>query len=33
MRPIEAKVYTPEELEATQEASFLKEVLEVEVSI
>jgi len=33
MKPIEAKGYTPEELEATQEASFLKEVLEIGVSI
>jgi len=33
MRPVEAKGYTPQELETPQEASFLKEVLEVGVSI
>ena len=33
MKPVEAKGYTPEEIEATQEASFLKEILEVGVSI
>jgi hypothetical protein len=33
MRPVEAKVYTPEELEATQEASLLREILEEGVSI
>jgi predicted nucleotidyltransferase len=33
MRPVEAKGYTPQELETPQEASFLKEILEVGVSI
>ena len=33
MKPVEAKGYTPQEIEMTQEASFLKEVLEVGVSI
>jgi hypothetical protein len=33
MKPVEAKGYTPEEIEMTQEASFLKEVLEIGVSI
>ncbi len=33
MKPVEAKGYTLEEIEATQEASFLKEVLEIGVSI
>ncbi|MFH1876354.1 MAG: nucleotidyltransferase domain-containing protein [Candidatus Omnitrophota bacterium] len=32
-KPIEAKGYTPEEIEAAQEASFLKEILEGGVSI
>jgi len=33
MRPVEAKGYTPQELETPQEASFLKEVLEIGVRI
>ncbi len=33
MKPVEVKGYTPEEIETTQEASFLKEVLDVGVSI
>lgn len=33
MEPIEAKGYTPEEIETTQEGSFLKEILERGVSI
>ncbi len=33
MRPIEAKGYTPEEIERAPEASFLKEILEVGVRI
>ena len=33
MEPIEAKGYIPEELEAAEEASFLKEVLEIGVNI
>ncbi|HAH20436.1 MAG TPA: nucleotidyltransferase domain-containing protein [Candidatus Omnitrophica bacterium] len=33
MEPVEARGYTPEEIQMTQEASFLKEVLEVGVSI
>ncbi len=33
MKPVEAKGYTPQELEATGEASFLKEILGVGVSI
>jgi hypothetical protein len=33
MRPVEAKGYTPEEIEMTSQASFLKEILEVGVSI
>lgn len=33
MKPVEAKGYTPEEIQVTQEASFLKEILEVGVSI
>ncbi|MEK6715358.1 MAG: hypothetical protein AABY43_04885 [Candidatus Omnitrophota bacterium] len=33
MKPVEAKGYTPQEIEMTQEASFLKEVLEMGISI
>ena len=33
MKPVEAKGYTPEEIETTSEASFLKEILEVGVTI
>jgi len=33
MKPVEAKGYTPEEIEMTSQASFLKEVLEIGVSI
>lgn len=33
MEPVEAKGYTPEEIQITQEASFLREVLEMGVSI
>mgnify|MGYP001618297458 CR=1 FL=1 len=33
MEPVEAKGYTPKEIQMTQEASFLKEVLEIGVSI
>ncbi len=33
MKPVEAKGYTPEEIEMTSQASFLKEVLEMGVSI
>lgn len=33
MRPIEAKGYTPEEIKAASQASFLKEILEVGVSV
>src|SRR3989338_4643663 len=33
MKPVEAKGYTPQELETPQEASLLKEILEVGVSI
>jgi len=33
MKPVEAKGYTPEEIQMTQEASFLKEVLEVGIRI
>lgn len=33
MKPVEAKGYTPEEIEVTQEASFLREALEMGVSI
>jgi predicted nucleotidyltransferase len=33
MRPIEARGYTPEEINMVTEASFLKEVLETGVSI
>ncbi len=33
MKPIEAKGYTPEEVKMPREASFLKEILEVGISI
>ncbi len=33
MEPVEAKGYTPEEIQITQEASFLKEILEIGISI
>ena len=33
MKPVEAKGYTQEEIETTSQASFLKEILEVGVSI
>ncbi|MBU4343754.1 MAG: nucleotidyltransferase domain-containing protein [Candidatus Omnitrophica bacterium] len=33
MKPIEAKGYTPEEIKAPSQASFLKEILEVGVSV
>ena len=33
MKPVEAKGYIPEEIEATSDASFLKEILEVGISI
>lgn len=33
MEPVEARGYTPEEMQMAQEASFLKEVLEMGVSI
>jgi len=33
MKPIEAKGYTPEEINMVTEASFLKEILEVGVSV
>ncbi len=33
MKPVEAKGYTPEEIEMPSQASFLKEVLEMGVSI
>ena len=33
MKPIEAKGYTPEEIDMPSEASFLKEILEVGVTI
>jgi len=33
MKPIEAKGYTPEEIKAPSQASFLKEILEVGVRV
>ena len=33
MKPVEAKGYTPEEIKMTSQVSFLKEILEVGVSI
>ena len=33
MRPIEAKGYTSEEIKEASQASFLKEILEVGVSV
>ncbi|MBU1006401.1 MAG: nucleotidyltransferase domain-containing protein [Candidatus Omnitrophica bacterium] len=33
MKPIEAKGYTPEEIKEASQASFLKEILEVGVSV
>ena len=33
MKPIEARGYTPEEINRAVDASFLKEILEVGVSI
>ena len=33
MRPIEARGYTPEEIKAASQASFLKEILEVGVRV
>lgn len=33
MEPIEARGYTPQEIERAQEASFLREILEVGVSV
>lgn len=33
MEPVEAKGYTPEEIQITREASFLKEVLETGVTV
>lgn len=33
MKPIEARGYTPQEIERAQEASFLKEILEVGVNV